>query len=90
MSIYAFQGVKILVVTHDLCLFNDLQFEHNDRSTTASNNITPPALQNKSERHVFLYCSVTPTKQHRPSEGWDCEKHVFIQHYRKYFSLTLH
>ena len=44
MSIYAFQNVKILVVTHDLCLFDDLQFEHNDKSTTASKYITPPAF----------------------------------------------
>ena len=44
MSIYAFQNVKILVVTHDLCLLDGLQFEHNDKSTTASKSITRPAF----------------------------------------------
>ena len=44
MFIYVFQNVKILVATHDFCLFDDLQFEHNDRSTMASKNITPPAF----------------------------------------------
>ena len=44
MSIYAFQNVKILVVTHDLCLLDGLQFEHNYKSTTASKYITPPAF----------------------------------------------
>ena len=44
MFIYAFQNEKILVVSHELCHFNDLQFEHNDRSITASKNITPPAF----------------------------------------------
>ena len=37
--------MKILVVTHDLFLFDDLQFEHNDRSTMASKNITPAFLK---------------------------------------------
>ena len=36
--------MKILVVTHDLFLFDDLQFEHNDR-TMASKNITPAFLK---------------------------------------------
>ena len=78
------------MVTHDLFLFDDLQFEHNDRSTMASKNITPAFLKKKFECYVFIYCYVTPAKQHRPSEWWNYENHVFLQHYRKYFSLTLH
>ena len=45
----------MIVVTHDLCLFNDLQFEHNDRSTTASKNITPPVFKiNLSAMFSFI------------------------------------
>lgn len=47
-------------------------------------------LKKKFECYVFIYCYVTPAKQHRPSEWWNYENHVFLQHYRKYFSLTLH
>ena len=75
----------MIVVTHDLCLFNDLQFEHNDRSTTASKNITPPVFKKKLSAMFSFIVMLLPLNSTDLQIG--TEKNMFFYNTKENMSL---
>ena len=78
--------MKIIVVTHDLCLFNDLQFEHNDRSTTAFKNITPPVFKINLSAMFSFIVTLLPLNSTDLQIG-GTEKNMFFYNTKENMSL---